>query len=406
MTGNHFEQNVPEAISIARANRSSRKASGGYSREVVLLSCFGLMSVLLTLTALISRMYHKEVHVLADQWFQQGGAQFNAGDAVDAVKDYRNALVYTPSNPTFQLHLAEALIAAGKYDEARSYLLNLLAESPGSGEINLELARIAAHQKGAAAMQDALRYYYGAIYGVWEGNPLAKRWDVRREFCEYILAHGNVNQAQPEVIALQQDVPPGDLLRQKEAAKLLLRAQLWSRAFDEYRTILDSHKHEEGALAGAGVAAFQMGQYATAMRYFTELPREKQSDPEISAMIETARGVEAANPFLRGLSSEERARRAASALTHAESLARDCSQRPGSTAKSPTVAAALEQLQISFAQESKDWTERNFARDPDLVDAAMNWVFQVENAAAQTCGEPQNAADRALLLLAQSRTPS
>jgi tetratricopeptide (TPR) repeat protein len=398
----HPERRTTASIAIARAKIVVGKNSAGYWREVVLVVCFGLMLVLLTLTAFISRMYHKEVHVLADQWFARGEASFQAGDAADAVKDYRDALLYSPGNPEFQLHLAQALIAAGKYDEARSYLLNLLTESPGSGEINLELARIASHERGS--VQDALRYYNAAIYGVWESNAIQVRWNVRREFCEYLLALGNTNRAEPEIIALAQDVPPGDLARQKEAGALLLRAKLWNRAFDEYRAILTTHRHDADALAGAGTAAFQMGDYARAAQYFGELPREKRADPAISSMLETIREVEAASPFLPKLSSQERARRTVEALERAQGLAQDCSERQGVPLKASPPSTPLQKLWATLDQDSSLWTQQNIVRDPDQIDAAMEWVFQVESAAQQACGESQNSADRALLLLAQSQT--
>ena len=137
-----------------------------FSRELVLLLCVLALLVLLAVSALFSRLYHKKVHTLADAMFAQGEADERtagqmAGEAKTAqlklaLTDYRNALAYNPGNPMFQFHLAKALAAAGRDDEARSYLVNLLSETPGSGEINLELARIATHRKSLA---DAMRYY-------------------------------------------------------------------------------------------------------------------------------------------------------------------------------------------------------------------------------------------------------
>ncbi len=372
----------------------------GYSREAVLLGCFGLMGVLLALTAFVAHMYHKEVHVLADQWFAKGEAAFRAGKVEEAVKDYRNALVYSLGNPAFQLHLAQALAVAGKDPEARSYLLNLLAESPGSGEINLELARISARSNEKSSMQDTLRYYYGAIYGVWDTDPIQMRWDAHRELCDYLLAHGMADQAQSEIIALAQDVPPGDVARQKEAGALLMRAKLWTSALEEYQAFLVTRKHDEEAQAGAGTAAFQASQYALAIRYFEQLPQNKRAEPQISTMFETARKIQSANPFLPGLSNQERARRVERALARAQSLLQDCLQRQ---AGQSAATGALQQLQGSFNQSSSKWKELSLTRNTAEVDPAMTWVFQVEDTAARSCGESQNPTDRALMLIAQSR---
>src|SRR5580704_13448311 len=141
------------------------------SREMILLLCVLSLLALLSFTAFVSRMYHKKVHVLADQWFDAGERQLQAGDFAAALTDYRNALVYSPNNTKFQFHLAEALAAGGHYDQARPYLV-LLSESPGSGEVNLQLARIAAANNARA---DALRYYQGAIYGEWKDDANSTR---------------------------------------------------------------------------------------------------------------------------------------------------------------------------------------------------------------------------------------
>jgi hypothetical protein len=68
-----------------------------------------------------------------------------------------------------------------------------------------------------------------------------------------------------------------------------------------------------------------------------------------------------------------------------------------------TLSNALQQLQAAFNQNSAKWKELSLARHPDAVEAAMTWVFQVEDTVAEACGESQNPIDRALLLIAQSR---
>ena len=453
MRRNRSPQGALKSVLAPSKARNAQRADWGYSREIVLLTCLGLLLLLLAVTAFVTRMYHKQVHVLGDQWFARGEAAFHSGNALEAAKDYRNALVYSESNTVFQFHLAQALTAANRPDtdsEAQSYLLNLLAESPGSGEINLELARISARRHTKASIQDTQRYYFGAIYGVWQGDPLVQRWDARRDLCEYLLAHRMTSQAQPQAIALAQDVPLPDLPRQKQAAALLMRANLWDRALREYRLILTSHRHDPDALAGEGLSAFQLGQYALAVQELSALPQSKRQDPQIASALAESREVEALSPFLNGLSPRERARRTVEAVSRANVLLQNCSQhavpvapagsspasaqpksaRPKSPAPklstgksgqptpapsksanasataSATAGNSLAQLQSVFAQNSRTWRELNFVRHPEQIDAAMSWVFQVESAAAQACGPSQNLADRALLLIAKSRSGS
>src|SRR5271170_8072620 len=183
-------------MSATNPSTVSEESPRVVSRELVMLLCVLALVVMLALTALLSRLYHKKIHTLADAMFAQGEADEQAGRVNAALTDYRNALAYNPSNPLFQFHLAKALSAASRGEEARSYLLNMLSESPGRGEVNLELARIAAHNN---SMADAMRYYQGAIYGEWDADPIGMRWQARRELCEFLLNRGAVKQAAPEV---------------------------------------------------------------------------------------------------------------------------------------------------------------------------------------------------------------
>jgi tetratricopeptide (TPR) repeat protein len=370
------------------------------SRELVLLLCVLALVVLLALTALFSRLYHKKVHTLADAMFAQGEADGHAGRVNAALTDYRNALAYNPSNPTFQFHLAKSLAAAGRGEEARSYLVNLLSESPGSGEVNLELARIA---KTNNSMADAMRYYQSAIYGEWASDPIAMRWQVRRELCDFLLSRGAVKQAAPEVIALQENTPAGDSVRLKIVARLLLRTLQWNRALEACRTLLAADRNDQECLAGAAQAAFQLGQYITAMEYFDQLPRERREQPDLVNLINVAGRILAVDPFLSGLSTEVRAQRAANALALAQTRAETCARQTGQSLEQTPPRTDLQRVYQQANSLQQDWTPRYLQRFPDRLDAAMAYVFSVENAAAAACGEPQGD-DHALWLLGRSRS--
>jgi len=380
----------PESI------KADAAAGSGYPREFVLFICFLLVLMLLAFTAFLARMYHKDIHVVADGWFSRGESEFKLGNPSEAIVDYRNALAYSPGNPIFQLHLAEALTVAGRRDEARSYLLNLLTENPGSGQINLDLAR-----NSLDSMPDSMRYYNGAIYGYWESDPMMMRWKVRRELCEYLLNRRAADQVEPEIIALAQEVPSNDVESQKVAAALLLRVNLWSRALEEYRAILAAHKSDQDALAGAGIASFHLGQYARATLYFDQLPRERREASDIARLLSTTQAIEAENPFFPRLSDADRARRITKALALAQGRLEDCMAQ-----LTPVLsgAAQLQPLLNQLRSRSPNWNERAFAHNQSQVDAAIALVFQAENAATAQCGEPQDSPNRALSLIGQSES--
>jgi tetratricopeptide (TPR) repeat protein len=374
---------------------------GIYARERVLLACVVLLVALFVFTAFVARQYHRTVHRLGDQWFASGEAALQAGQTAAAVTDYRNALVYKPDDPTFQFNLAQALASGGREDEARSYLLSLLPDSPGSGPINLALARVAVRQKNTS---DAVRYYHSAIYGVWDADPLQRRWEVRRELCEYLLNQGDVKQAEPDLIALAQEVPLRDAAREKIAGGLLIRANLWARALDVYRGVLAIDRRDPDALASAGRAAFEMGSYDEAANYLQRLPREKRQAPDIAQMLGTSLQVVAMDPYRTGLPASQQARRASKALAVAGSRLSACAQKLGESLTSASQSSGLQKLFATAQQNMKEWSEPNLTRHPDQVTAVMSFAFQVEATASTQCGPAGSDADRALSLIAASRT--
>lgn len=401
MLRNSSAQNSEAAPSQpARFGAIAAEVSSPYRRQRVLLICFSLLVVLFAITAFVTRQYHRKVHVLGDRWFAEGELKSRSGNVAAALTDYRNALVYSPDNSVFQLHLAQALAGVGRVDEARSYLMNLLAESPGSGAINLELARIAARE---GATVDALRYYHSAIYGVWETDPLNMRWRVRRELCEYLLGSTAKAQAVPEVIALSNEIASDDFDHRKDAGTLLLRAGLASRALTEFRSVLSFDRHDEDALAGAGTAAFQTGQYTLAIDYLNRLPRERRADPATAKMLATSEQVEAADPFRSGLSIAEKARRTANALAQADSRLASCAQQLRQPLAATAPASELQQLHAQRLRAKLDWSALNLRRYPDRIEPAMSVVFQMEDAADRQCGMPEEGPDYVLMLIAHKR---
>ena len=124
-------------------------------------------------------------------------------------------------------------------------------------------------------------------------------------------------------------------------------------------------------------------------------------------MQTTSRDVLVADPYLTGLPTKERASRANDAIELVTARAQSCiTSNPTSTPNGPAARAAaqLQQNAAEFDRMQKDWSAHNLASFPDRLDAAMTLAFNTEMAAATACGAPTAAKDRALWLLARTRT--
>jgi len=120
-------------------------------------------------------------------------------------------------------------------------------------------------------------------------------------------------------------------------------------------------------------------------------------------MIAASRGVLAADPFLPGLSAQEKARRASGALAQADSRALACAQARG---ESLTATPPVSDLQKAFAARQAahlEWRALNLQRHLERVDLAMAWVFRIEDMTASQCGPPR-PEDTVLRLIERIRT--
>lgn len=360
-------------------------------QPVMLALVAGLGVIFFLAVAGLSRAYHTQRNALGGRWFNRAVADLNARNYVSAMNEARSALLYSPDNYGYQLTLAEALIGLKRTDEAYSYLVNLWDRQPEDGVVNLELARIAA-QRGRT--EQAQRYYHNAIYAVWPGDQVAKRRDTRLELIEYLLRIHSTADAQAELIALQQNLGD-DPAQQEHVGDLFVRAQDYEHALATYRMALKSDPHNAAALAGAGLAAFQLGQYPLAERYLQEAVASRAGDTKSEDLLKTAEEVLRMDPFRRQISVAHRDEMVVDAFETAGQRLKSCG-----VASSSTPAQAQATLADSWEKMKPQITAANLRRDPDLVEEAMDLVFRIERQTNATCGAPAGT-DLALLLIAK-----
>ncbi len=371
------------------------------SRETVLSLCAVILIVFFFLTGMITQSYHQKLDALGKQWFAAGQQQLKANNAVAALSDFRNALVYHPDDPQVQFQLAQALSEEGRNEEAQSYLLGLLARSPSDAPVNLALARIAARSGSEA---DALRYYHGAIYGVWPNDAETNRLNARLELCRFLIARGDLPSADGELIALGSEIPQqhGAPLHE-QAGELFLRAGDLNRALEEFQRAMEEPRPPLGAIRGAGLAAYQMGDFQLAERYLDRAHREKRDNPEMDAALETTRLVLAWDPDARGLTDAQRRERVRHDLAQGISRVESCAKSSGTDLTEKTASQSmLATLYARAMAMQPELTDRNLARHPEQMDAAINLVFAMESAATQKCGPP-TGLDEALGILVKYR---
>lgn len=372
------------------------------SREPLILALLtGLAAALLLAVTGLSRLYRAQQESLAEQWSARGVDDLNAQRYQTAIAEFRTALLYDRDNGAYQLSLAQGLMGLKRTDEADAYLINLWDRQPENGVVNLELARIAVEKQQT---ERALRFYHNAIYAIWPGNQETERRKARLELIDYLLRINARTQAESELIALEANVGE-DAVQQARLGELFLRVQDYGRALAAFRVSLRLEPGNESAKAGAGIAAFETGQYPMAERYLAQAAASLPNDAATAALLKTTDYVLKMDPFRPQISDTERNRIVVNAFNTAGDRRKSC-QAQGAPAVPASKAPAIAGPANAFQDLSQQWdklkpqiTERGLRQDPDLVNAAMNLSFQIERRANVSCG-PGDPADKALLLIA------
>jgi tetratricopeptide (TPR) repeat protein len=357
---------------------------------LALLAVLGVMFFLAV--AGLSRVYHAQREALGNRWFSRGVRDLKAHHFDLAVTKFRTALLYSADNYDYQLNLAEALIGLKRTDEAYSYLVNLWDEQPEDGLVNLELARIAAQKE---QREQAQRYYHNAIYATWPSDQEGKRNETRLELIEYLLGIHAQAQAQSELIALEENL--GDEpSQQQRLGDLFLRAQNDEHALAAYRASLKTNPHNQAALEGAGLAAFQLGRYPLAERYLQAAAADNPTDTEIADRLKTTDLVLAIDPFRRQISAANRDKIVVQNFEAAGQRLKAC----GVLSAGGMPGGTQPDLADSWTKMKPRISDQSLQRNPGLVEDAMDLVFRIERQTNTTCGSP-TGPDLALLLIAK-----
>ncbi|MBI4485978.1 MAG: tetratricopeptide repeat protein [Acidobacteria bacterium] len=292
----------------------------------------------------------------------------------------RRAVTKDPQNTQYRLALADALAANHLDEEAKRVLLALRESQPEDPAANLQLARLEARGSDADATR---RYYQNALAGLWRPEQAEERRRVRTELIEFLLAHEERARALSELLVLAANLP-ADAAVHAQVGRLSLAAGDPRLALDHFVRAVDLDSGHAGALAGAGEAAFELGDYNLALRYLKAAPG---ADADAANLRELTQLVLNGDPLAPRLGSNERRRRLLVAFERASERLEACGD------------AGLEPLRNEARDFESALSLPRRRQPPDLVNDGVDLVYRIERDVEQSCGTPPTPLDRALLLI-------
>jgi tetratricopeptide (TPR) repeat protein len=176
---------------------------------------------------------------------------------------------------------------------------------------------------------------------------------------------------------------------QTEAGQLFLEAGDPRRGLDRFRQALRIDPKNPAALAGAGEAAFEVGDYASVQRYLRAV---EPASSHLLELREVADLVLTRDPLRPGLALRQRQERVLAGLRRALAVLDDCAN------KQPANSRALESLRAEASELEPKLALERVRRTPESVDAGLNLIYRIEQRTAEMCGQG-SAFDRALLLM-------
>src|SRR4051812_46374701 len=97
---------------------------------------------LFALDTFLAKLEQSDSRAEARRLFQEGERLARAGRHADAIARLRGALSIERDDRDYQLALAEALLAAGRFKDAATTANDLLQHDSTSGAANLTMARV------------------------------------------------------------------------------------------------------------------------------------------------------------------------------------------------------------------------------------------------------------------------
>jgi len=364
-------------------------------REPLLVSILVLITILFSaLTHSYSHAYDRRRATLGVEWFERGKQELENGRPAAAVEDFRTALLYNPRNWDYSMHLADALTQAHHAEQALNYYLGLWQSKPNDGPVNLQLARLSAQKDDVPGAE---RYFNGAIFGDWAENASANRLTASLEMINFYLERGDSGHAESQLIILSDNLPEDPQLHTR-VGDLYSRVGDDQRALKQYRQAAQLDTAYLPAVLGAGEAAFRIGDYHASQAYLSNSLRLDESNTAAKNLLAVIQAVSVLNPYERGVSDSEKAKRALRAFDIAGNRLHSCATGPGSSA-----AASIEPFLERWKQLKTMANTRFLIQHPEEVDILVDFSASAEKRTQSSCGEP-TPDDSALLAIARRET--
>lgn len=261
---------------------------------------------------------------LVEEAYRNGEQLLAQEQTEDAVMAFRTALSTNPSDAKSQAALGLALVQAGHFGEASSYLGAAIKAFPNSGPVWTGLAEAAA---AGGDRTKALRLYRQALAKEWTDGEEGQRKKAQLRFCGLLAETGRKNEAVSQLMLVIEQ-SGDDPATGKQAAQMVRNLGSPAQAEAAYAALSSRFPADAGVWMKLGEVRFEARQELAARDAFRKAAETSGRSQEAEEALARTEEELKLDPTRRGLPVRERAQRWDEMLQRVYAAAAACGSTP------------------------------------------------------------------------------
>jgi len=303
--------------------------------------------------------------------YQSGEKLLALGQVDDAVVAFRNALAYTPKDIKVRSALGLALVRSGHFNEASSYLSDLVKAEPQHGPVWMGLAEVALDTGDRKKALDLLRQ---ALAKEWPSAEEPLHRNAQLEYATLLSDAGRKAEAIPALLAIIEHVGDDPALSRK-AADLVKRIGSPEEAEEAYTALANHFPADATAWMRLGDARFAQNKVPTALDAYRSANKADAGGVDAQAGVMRVEEVLRLDPTRRGLTVRDRARRWDEILDRVVNAVAACGTSPEIEKAKPLAKKHAASLEVTDQKMDAAINLWRAAPDACKSDSVLNHIM-------------------------------
>jgi chloride channel protein, CIC family len=242
---------------------------------------------------------------LADQSYRTGERLLAQGQVDEAVLAFRNALAQAPNDVKSRAALGLVLVRSGHFDEAASYLSQVLKVDPLNGPASVGLAQIALAE---GDQKKALQLFQKALARHWPPQEVARRKSAQMEYAGLLSDTGRRSEATSLLLSMIEQ-SGDDAAGGKKAAEILKAIGTPDQVEEAYAALAGHFPADASVWLRLGDARLEAGKDTPALNAYQRAASADPGNADAQHAVARVEEILSLDPTRRGLPVRERARR-------------------------------------------------------------------------------------------------